>query len=253
MSLKKLGRTDEALITLSQGLEAVGDDPEIRFQTALLLTELGRLEEAKEQYLTIKDDVSGHFSSIDIGILGFKRHHNLASVCFGLGNYEEARNWWLKALETAPDFLPSAFELFDAALACRDFESAKLCLDRIQAAEGFGPNWLKMAEKYGSSAGGPGYSEFLVRQAFERNHRNVEAGLSLARILLGQERVSEAAPLLRELERVGSAEAAYYLGVAEIREGRYRSALALMERALELNPGHEETRQQVHNLKRALV
>ena len=36
----------------------------------------------------------------------------LGGVCMAMGDYPEARDWWRKAVEGAPQFLPSAFELF---------------------------------------------------------------------------------------------------------------------------------------------
>jgi GT2 family glycosyltransferase/tetratricopeptide (TPR) repeat protein len=252
VSLKKLDRKEEALKVIFDGIEAVGDDPELRFQAALILTELGRLEEAREQYLLTAEDVSGHFSSLDIGILGFKRYHNLAVICDQLGSYAEARDWWLKALEAAPTFLPSAFELFDAALKHNDPAIAGKCLECVLQTEGPRHNWLKMSEKLALSIGGPEYADWTLRKALIDYPHSREVRLALTRFYLSQERVQEAIPHLRELNHEGVAEAAYFLGVIDIRSGRFATALQWMERAFQLNPNHQDTLTQIENLRRML-
>jgi GT2 family glycosyltransferase/Tfp pilus assembly protein PilF len=253
VSQRELGRREEALRTLEKGLEDVGEDPELRFQSALILTALGRLEEAREQYMRAPGNTSDHFSSVDVGILGFKRYHNLAAVCMALGRYPEGKQWWLKAIEESPAFLPSAFELFDAALANQDFPCAAVCLERVLAGEGPGHNWLQMGQKHAEAVGGPENVEPFLRQACRRFPWSPAVRLALARRLLEENRVPDALPILMELQNRGVAEAAFYLGVTHIRAGRYPQALFWMERALELNPGHPDTQAQVENLRRAVA
>jgi cytochrome c-type biogenesis protein CcmH/NrfG len=49
------------------------------------------------------------------------------------------------------------------------------------------------------------------------------------------------------------AEAAYLLGVAATRSGRYSEALTFMERSLTLNPGHADTEREIENLRGLLA
>src|SRR5439155_6384087 len=116
MSLRELGRTDEAKATLLQGQRHYPDDPEIAFHLGHLASHSGRHREAKAQYLRVlREQPEEYYSSIDMGILGYKTFHNLGAVCAALNEYAEARSWFLKAMEQAPEFLPSAFALFDLA------------------------------------------------------------------------------------------------------------------------------------------
>ena len=69
---------------------------------------------------------------------------------------------------------------------------------------------------------------------------------------LESDRFAEALPLLTSLAETGCAEAAFYLGVYSVRCGALAAALGWMERALALNPDHNETREQVDNLRRAI-
>jgi hypothetical protein len=77
--------------------------------------------------------------------------------------------------------------------------------------------------------------------------------LELARRLLQAGREDEAQGHLAQLAEGGVAEASFFLGVCAIRRDDLPSALAHMERALALNPGHAATRAQVENLRRALA
>jgi predicted O-methyltransferase YrrM len=63
---------------------------------------------------------------------------------------------------------------------------------------------------------------------------------------------ARAVPILASLSEEGVAEAAFFLGVARTRHGDLPGALSWMERALQLNPSREPTREQVENLRRAL-
>jgi cytochrome c-type biogenesis protein CcmH/NrfG len=79
------------------------------------------------------------------------------------------------------------------------------------------------------------------------------ARMLLARRLLQTGREPEALPHLRLLDQAGVAEAAYMLGVAATRSGRYAEALTFMERSLTLNPGHADTEREIENLRGLLA
>lgn len=137
ISLRRLGRVDDAIEAFEQGLELVGDDPELHFQLGHLYAERGQNELAKERYLAcLETDASGAFTSFDRGIQGFKTMHNLAAVHVGLRDYEGARKWFLTALNQAPEFLPSAFALFDSAVDVGDRQTAEAMLTHVGR---FGP------------------------------------------------------------------------------------------------------------------
>ncbi len=258
MSQRALGRTDEALATLEQGLEAVGADPELRFQAAHLLTAEGRLEEAREHYLKcLESDAADHFSSIDVAIVGYKAWHNLAGVCRSLGRYAEAREWWLKAVEAQPQFLPSVVELFHAAVEALDMTTARAMLQRVYSLEGAGELWAslgaRLAEAVAPEGAQDASGEQYLRTLVATMGDAAGPRLVLARWLLQGGREGEAIPLLLALAEAGVAEAAFLLGVASTRANDLRTALQWMERALELNPGHEQTAEQVRSLRRALA
>jgi len=101
ISKRELGDLDGALAILDEGLSLTPTDPELLFHSGSVLTQMTRLPEAKTRYLQIDEQMPPEFSSFDIGILTFKRYHNLGTVCIAMGNYPEAREWWRKALARA--------------------------------------------------------------------------------------------------------------------------------------------------------
>jgi GT2 family glycosyltransferase/tetratricopeptide (TPR) repeat protein len=251
VSHRELGETDLAMRTLIEGLAEVGSDPELHFHAGLILANAGRNEEALEHYRQVLScDPSGYFSSMDVGILGFKTHHNTGGVLIALDRYEEAKAHFLKAIEQAPHFLPSAFELFDQALLNRDFASARYAIDAVANEEGRNRNWAEMTVKYAEAVGGPA-------NVFETMAPLAETLLfakkALAIWLLRNGREPEAAHHWRELQQMGDAESAYYLGVQDVRSGDFAHALEWMRRAHDLNPEHEETNRQIEGLEKALA
>ena len=251
-SQKALGLHEEALQTVMTGLNAVGEDAELKFQAGLLLAEMKRLAEARQMYESIPSDIGDHFSSIDMAILTFKRFHNLAGVCMLMGDYPAAKQWWLKALESNPSFVPSALDLFSHALDLGDYPTAKSVVDHVRSAVGPCEEWAQIGSKYYETVGGVEGSERFLREAVRRNPYAWGPRIVLSRLLLHANREAEAQEHLEMLDLLGNAEGAFYLGVGATRRGDLNSAFTWMNRAHELNPTHEETIKQMWGLERAL-
>jgi tetratricopeptide (TPR) repeat protein len=96
-----------------RGLSLFPDDRELLFRRAMLYHAAGRLAEARDDYLNIlKPQTERHFTSRDVGILGYKARHNLAIVYEDLGQTDRALGQWKAILEERPDYVPAkaAFE-----------------------------------------------------------------------------------------------------------------------------------------------
>lgn len=253
VSQRELGDLEGALATLESGLSTCGPDPELHFQAGYTLSALGKFPEARAHYeQCLNIDTSGWFTSYDVGIQGYKGLFNLGQVCLQMGDYPAARHAWKTALNASPDFLPVAFELFDAALANQDFATAKEALGGVETVEGLSVNWCTMASRLAEGEQGAGGGlAFLSRLAQSRPDA-LWVRLVLARQLLEQGNERAAHPHLLHLAELGVAEGAYFLGVIHNRQGQYEGALYWMERALELDASHEPTREQVENLRRML-
>jgi len=239
LSKREMGDLDGALAIFSSGLMAVGEDPELRFQSALVLSAQGKWEEARQQYLSMATDVSGFFSSVDMGILGPKRAHNLGTVCLALERYGEAKEHLWAAARMG--FMPAIQALFEAAMLREDLRTAREAVDV----------WRQMAPR------DSGWAEALVDLANTRGenpdvllHSFVDlagAAIVLSRRLLAQGK--EPVELLQALDEDGVAEAAFYRGVACSRRGEFSKALEHMRRAQFLNPAHAPTNEQIAHLE----
>ncbi|RYG33822.1 tetratricopeptide repeat protein [bacterium] len=249
ISMRELGQPEEALATFQEGLGRVGEDPELRFQGAMVLSRLGRFAEAKDWYERVQEDPS-YFTSIDRGIFGYKLHHNLASVYASLGRYGDARDQYRRAIEAAPRYRESALELFELAISHGDLKTAAEVHQHLGATEGQGEGWASLGARLAEARGEDPFS--WLRNVSSTSKDAASSRLLLARRLLAEGKEREATPYLLELESLGNAEAIFYLGVSAIRAGRYEQALGYMRKSQALNPGHPDTAEQIEKLQRFL-
>jgi tetratricopeptide (TPR) repeat protein len=200
----------------------------------------------------LESNISSFFSSVDQGILGFKTLHNRSEMDMAMGNYAEAKAGWMAALEQAPTFLVSAVTLFDAALSMRDLPTAREMIDRVGTVEGCSDTWTQMTVRFGEAHGGGNTVADLLVSAFETNPRAFAPRMEYVRRLLAGGQDGAAIPHLHFLEERGVAEAAFVLGVIETKQRRPKQAMVWMERALVLNPGHEDTLKHVAMLSEVI-
>ncbi len=254
LSLRDLGRQEEFLAALDEGLKQFPDDPELRFHAGNAAFGAADYRGAKANFLKCLDaDTGAHFSSIDMGILGYKTHHNLGNCCLLLEDYQGAKEWWEKAIEAAAQFLPSVFALFDAAMEARDLATAERMAGHVWEVQAESESWAKMMERLADAGRGAGGALIILDNLVRCYPAAAAPRLVLARRLLVDGRESDAASHLAMLAEQDVAEAAYCLGVMAIRQGDLRRGLRWMERAQTLNPEHQPTQEQVTNLRQALA
>ncbi len=249
-SLRLLGRGQEARRVLLEGLEKVQGDPEIQFHLAQIAFSEGELDYSAKLYEEVLNaDISGYFTSIDPAILGYKTRHNLALVDLSRGDYEAARGHWIAALEGSgrPEI---ASTLFDTAMDRKDVETGKQMLSWTLQRSGFSEAWAAMACRLAVFAGLD--PAVYLRQAVEDDPRNMGVRKVLATELLNSGRREEAVLHLDFLQACGVAEGAYFLGLLAEEAGDSGRALAWLERALELNPGHADTAERVKRFRENL-
>lgn len=252
-SLRRLDRLDDALDVARKGLEAVGEDPELRFQAGGVLADLGRFEEAKVEYLAMTQDISGQFSSLHTGILGHIRDHNMGLVHLGLLDYVGARGWFVRALEVRPLYAPSLEELWKAAQDYKDFTTLRLLIDIVAEASGHSRLWADLGCDYHRALEGEqGAESFLTRGIAMDPHAH-ELRSVLAQYLIDRERFREAVPHLQFLASQGVAEGAYKMGVVLMRHGQFEEAEPYLSLAQQLDPTHELVVEQLANLRKLLL
>ena len=97
----------QALEACRRGRGLFPRDLELRFREGVLFHEIGRLDEARNAYLSVLSDVDDrHFSSVDKGLNGFMAHQNLAIVATDMGDLGEAERQWAEVVREAPRYRP---------------------------------------------------------------------------------------------------------------------------------------------------
>ena len=248
-SLQLLGRPEAAEAALRRGLEMVGPDPELYFQLGIALTTLGRLPEALAAYEAMPETTQSHFYSLDVGILTFRRLHHTAGVRHAMEDYRGARADWLEALKVSPNYAPSILALFEAALAACDYRTAREASEALLRVIGPSAEWVEYRARLAEACGEPGGGAEFVMRLTQELPQAVGPRLVLARQLLNHQQVDAAVPHLQILEQQGVAEAAFFLGVACLQRGDQASALRYTERAVQLDPGNAQSREQLEKLR----
>ncbi|MBI1331446.1 MAG: glycosyltransferase [Armatimonadetes bacterium] len=249
VSLRELKRYEDAEQAFREGLAKVGEDPELVFQLAMTATAQGKLLEAKNLYENMPQDTGGYFSSMDIGILSFKRLHNLGGIKMALGDYVAARRDWMEAFNLNPHLALSLIALADAALEMGDYNTARQSLEDIARIEGHQIDWAERRAKLADLTQEPGGSIGAMNHYLQARPDDIGPRLMVARHLLASGHVDAALPHLQILERKGVAEAAFMLGVHSLQRGDVTSAIRWMERAVELNPDHAQSVEQLEKLR----
>lgn len=253
LSLIARGRNREAEQVLRTGLAKMPDDAEMNFHLGQLLAGKEEFAEARACYdKVLSADMSSVFSSVDMGIFGYKSLHNRAEIDFRLKDYANSKEGFLSALQQVPDFLASAFCLFEVALENKDFLTARGMLEHVRRLEGFSESWSKMTARYGAAVIDLGLALDLLRRAFETDANALAPRMEFCRLLLNAGDISNALPHLMFLQERGVAEAAHFLGMVHSQSGQLKAAHNWFKRAQSLNPGHTQTEEALTKLEEAI-
>ncbi|HEV3006232.1 MAG TPA: glycosyltransferase, partial [Pirellulales bacterium] len=116
-SLFQLGRHDETAEAIRKGREQYPQDTELLFREGLLFQEQGRYRQAARSYqAALSTQEPPHFSSLEIGLNGFKTRFNLARVYGLMGNLDAEEAEWRKVVAEAPTWRDGWRALLDHLL-----------------------------------------------------------------------------------------------------------------------------------------
>ncbi len=112
MGHRQMGQPQEALAACQTGRARHPDDAEMLFLEGQLLRERGDLAAAETCFRQLlQPHGTGHFTSHDTGLRGFKTRHQLALTYRDQGKHAEAEEQWKAALAEQPQFAPAWLEL----------------------------------------------------------------------------------------------------------------------------------------------
>eukprot|EP00913_Durusdinium_trenchii_P013432 g12613.t1 len=245
-ALSKAGRRDEAWVTCRRGLEIFPDDKELLFRSAMLSHDFGRLEEAVEAYQQVlQESTDRQFSSVDVGISGYKARHNLAIVYGELNEYEAAESQWRRAVEDRPDYRPGWNGLGDTLIQRR----------RLREADKLGQELMHRPSRELKAAGRilrakvaaarddreTAYA--LLHAAVEASPQDLEVMHELSRLLFEQGDFQRAEPVLQSLAELAPDDPSvrHNLGTVFLQSGRFREAAGAFRESLRLRPDSPET------------
>jgi tetratricopeptide (TPR) repeat protein len=282
----ELGRPVEAHTTCRRGIELFPQDAELRFREGVVLHKLGRLEEATAAYgAVLANHEERHFTSVDLGLTGFKARQNLAVVFTEMGNLERAEAEWRAVVREMPRYRPGwrglrevlltrgrqqeALDLAENCLADPALQvEGRLLKSRMAVLTGDWEGALaELAQAVAQAPGdreamqaqcellfdhgAPAAAEQALRSLIGRDPSDAASHQNLGTLLLRLKRYDEAAREYRQALRLRADAPATHLllGYALKESGRLAEAVAAWEEVLRLAPENAAARAE---LKRAL-
>jgi tetratricopeptide (TPR) repeat protein len=132
-------RLPAALQACLQGQAVCPDDQELLFLEGTIRTDQGDLHGARAALIRLLGmEDNPHFASVADGLRGFKGRHQLAVVCFRLGETSEAELLWQAVLRERPDFVPAHLGLGELYLSLKrwpELEDQALALAKMPHGE----------------------------------------------------------------------------------------------------------------------
>ncbi len=237
-------RPAEAWEYCSKGLNFFPDDKELLFRQAMLHHHFGRLQEAKVTYSrVINEESERHFTSIDVGISGYKARHNLAVIHDELGKFAEAEAEWRMILQEMPAYTIAWKCLGETLLKSNKFpETEKLINQMILREETRLAGEIlraRLAEQMGQSE----TAKQILQQLATENPKELDAIRELCRLLFDQFSPSEALPALKILTEKDPQDAAAFhnLGTTHLQLKQFSKAIKAYEQSVKIRPGSAET------------
>jgi GT2 family glycosyltransferase/glycosyltransferase involved in cell wall biosynthesis/tetratricopeptide (TPR) repeat protein/SAM-dependent methyltransferase len=238
-SLSQMGQADDARAACCTGLDLFPRDVELRFRRALLLHEEGRLAEAAAMYEGLLLDAGErHFTSIDVGISGFKARQNLALVYTDLGILEKAEAQWRHIVAEQPHYRPGWRGLTDLLFAQKRHDDVRAIAERLASDPHLRADARILESRLALCRGEGDEAQRLLEQAVAEYPEDPEPRQALCRYLFERGLPAAAVEALRELTRRSPTDAAAYhnLGIACLRLGFYVEALDGFQHSLRLRP-----------------
>ncbi len=154
-SQMQLGDLTSARTTCQHARELFPDDKELLFRQAMVAHELGSLDEAAALYRAVLVPATNrHFSSMDMGISGFKARHNLAIVYEDQSRLDLAEQEWRAIIAEQPDYVPAQIGLVECLLRRNDVNEARPLVEALQSNPRTALDGCRMAARLAEVASG---------------------------------------------------------------------------------------------------
>jgi GT2 family glycosyltransferase/tetratricopeptide (TPR) repeat protein/2-polyprenyl-3-methyl-5-hydroxy-6-metoxy-1,4-benzoquinol methylase len=240
----RLEHREEATRICRRARELFPDDTELRFREAVLLHDMGLLEEAVAAYHDVLDHREDrHFTSMDHGLAGFKARQNLALVYADLSRLDEAESQWRMVVSEAPTYRAGWRGLGETLVRRGSTKQAAAIARQMAGEPALRQEGFLLMSRITVASGSANEARNWLELALHENHDDLEAMRWACQFMFEHGTTDEAErALVRLLGRTpDDASAHHNLGTVLLREKRYEEAAESYRQALQCRPGNPAT------------
>ena len=243
-ALSQNERYQEAWKYCSEGIAHFPSDKELLFRQAMLHHHFGRLNEAERTYLRVlEEQADRHFTSIDVGLCGYKTRHNLAVVYDDMAKHEQAEEQWRMIIKEMPTYITAWKCLGETLLKANKLEQveqlAKTMIGQVEThIDGF-----ILTAKLMERQGHPQQAIQLLENKLEQKPQELDVLRELCRLHFEQSALEKSLVVLQRLAEQAPQDASVFhnLGTTNLQLNLFEDAVRFYEKSLELRPNSPET------------
>ena len=227
-----------------QGLNHYPSDKELLFRQAMLHHHFGRLYESEQTYLRIINETEErHFTSIDVGLTGYKSRHNLALVYDDQKEYARAEEQWRTVIEMDDTNNTAWRGLGETLLKAEKYEEAEKLILQMSKDKEMQSNSNFLMSRMFELQGKFDSAMQTLQTCMDGDSDNLEPLRALCRVAFEHSTPQESLPLLNDLAKLSPDDASVFhnLGTTHLQMKQYQQAIAAYQRSLDLRPLSTET------------
>jgi len=242
--LSELRRIGEAIAVCETAQQLFPRDPELMFRRAMLHHDAGHLAEARTGYEELLSTPrEQYYSSIDLGITGYKARQNLAVILAETGDHASAAIQWRHILQEMPEYAPAWKGLGDTLIEMgQDLEFEELCCEAATHSELTALVSVLRARKC-LAASDVNAARASLEEAINANDDDIDAHQELCRLLFEQQDLPAAQARLKHLAEKQPADGAVHHNLASVHAqlGEFDDAVAAFQQSLLVRPDSSQT------------
>jgi GT2 family glycosyltransferase/tetratricopeptide (TPR) repeat protein len=222
-----------------RGVQLFPEDLELRFRKALLLHQLGRLDESAAIYhAVLNDNGERHFNSMDRGIRSFKARQNLAAVYTDMGDFRSAEEQWRLILDEKPEYRRGWRGLSEILLKQNKLREAATLAQRLLNDPRLRCHGLLLQGEFLERQGDFRSARAAFEQVVREFPNDLEARQILCRFLFERADPRDAEAALKHVLQLEPEDAAAYhnLGSVYMQTGRTQEAIEACLQSVKYRP-----------------
>ena len=243
-ALSQNEQQEEAWDYCCQGLTHFSNDKELLFRQAMLHHHFGRLLDAEQTYLrVINEQTDRHFTSIDVGLCGYKTRHNLAIVYDDMGKLELAEEQWRLIIKEIPTYATAWKCLGETLLKADKLEQVEQLVMKMRGQAETHIDGFVLSARLLERQGNPDQAIQLLQNKLNQKPEELDLLRELCRLNFERSTPEDALPALQTLAEIDPSDpsALHNLGTALLQLNQFDAAVANYKKSLELRPDSADT------------